>query len=102
MQITLSDMQLNELDNENIHRNITFKIENQRNLTIVNGGMPITFVGILNPAIPEKFDLTVSCMIAASIQAVSTKQQTNDGKRIIPLDSEYSKVICNWFDNNKI
>jgi len=102
MQITLSDIQLNELDNENIHRNITFKIENQRNLTIVNGGMPITFVGILNPAIPEKFDLTVSCMIAASIQAVSTKQQTNDGKRIIPLDSEYSKVICNWFDNNKI
>ncbi|CAF0762495.1 unnamed protein product [Didymodactylos carnosus] len=95
MKISLSDIQLNELNNENIHRNITFQIKNQRNITIVNGGMPITFLGILNPVIPEKFDLTVSCMIAVSIQAVSTEQQINDKQQIIPLDSKYSKFICN-------
>ncbi|CAF1131619.1 unnamed protein product [Didymodactylos carnosus] len=102
IKISLSDIQLNELNNENIHRNITFQIEDQRNITVVNGGMPITFLGILNPAIPEKFDLTVSCMIAASIQAVGTKQQLNDKQQIIPLDSKYSKFICDWFDNNMI
>ena len=98
MQISLSDIQLNQLDNQNIHRNINFKIQNNINLTIVNGGMPITFLGILNPTIPEKFDLTVSCMVAASIQAVYTKHQTNDEQTIIPLHSEYSKIICEWFD----
>ncbi|CAF0804403.1 unnamed protein product [Rotaria sordida] len=100
--ISLFDGHIDELDNEDIHRNIKFQIENGRTITIVNGGMPITFLGFLNPTIPEKFDLTVSCMIAASIQAVHTKKRTNDQNRIIPLDSTYSKLICNWFDTNKI
>ncbi|CAF2515191.1 unnamed protein product [Rotaria sp. Silwood2] len=102
ISISLSHGQVDELDNEDIHRNIKFQIENGRFLTVVNGGMPITFLGFLNPTIPEKFDLTVSCMIAASIQAVYTNQVTNDQNRIIPLDSTYSKLICNWFDSNKI
>ncbi|CAF1246693.1 unnamed protein product [Rotaria sp. Silwood1] len=102
MSISLCDRQVDELDNEDIHRNIKFQIENGRILTVVNGGMPITFLGLLNPTIPEKFDLTVSCMIAASIQAVKTNKETVDQNRIKPLDSTYSKLICNWFDTNKI
>ncbi|CAF3217072.1 unnamed protein product [Rotaria sp. Silwood2] len=93
----LSSVQINELTSEDIHRNIEFHIDNQRKLTVVNGGMPITFVGILNPILPEKFDVTLSCMIAASIQAVRANQQTNDPNRIIPLDSTYSTLICDWF-----
>jgi len=96
-EISLSDTQLDELKNEDIHRNIEFLIDNRRKLTVVNGGMPITFVGILNPALPEKFDVTLSCMIAASIQAVHHNQQINQQYRIIPLDSTYSTLILDWF-----
>ncbi|CAF0873091.1 unnamed protein product [Rotaria sordida] len=96
-EIDLSSAQINEFTSEDIHRNIEFRIDNRRKLTVVNGGMPITFVGILNAALPEKFDVTVSCMIAASIQAVHTNQQTSDQNRIIPLDSTYSALICDWY-----
>ena len=94
-QISLSDVQLNHLESEDIHRNITFQIGDQSTVTIVNGGMPITFLGLLNPATPEKFDLTVSCMVAGSIQAAGTKENHGSGQ-IVPLDSEYSRMICNW------
>ncbi len=56
------------------------------------------FLGILNPTIPEKFDLTISLMISASIQAVLTQQNNDQQNRIIPLDMSYSNFICNWFD----
>ena len=72
-EIGLSSAQIEELTSEDIHRNIEFRIDNRRKLTVVNGGMPITFLGILNPILPEKFDVTLSCMIAASIQAVRVK-----------------------------
>lgn len=89
--------QMEVLTSEDIHRNIEFRIGNGRKLTVVNGGMPITFVGILNPTLPEKFDVTLSCMIAASVQAVRTDQQIDQQHRIIPLDSAYSTLICDWF-----
>ncbi|CAF1503278.1 unnamed protein product [Rotaria sp. Silwood1] len=96
-EIGLSSAQIDELTSEDIHRNIEFRIDNRRKLTVVNGGMPITFVGILNPILPEKFDVTLSCMIAASVQAVRASQQMNNQNRIIPLDSTYSALICDWF-----
>ena len=92
-----SSAQIEALSSENIHHNIEFRIDNQRKVTVVNGGMPITFVGILNPTLPEKFDVTLSCMIAASIQAVCIHQPVNDQNRIVPLDSTYSTLICDWF-----
>lgn len=94
---TLSSAEIDAFTSENVHRNIEFRIDNQRKLTIVNGGMPITFVGILNPTLPEKFDVTLSCMIAASIQAVCGNQPVNHQNRIIPLDPTYSTLICDWF-----
>ncbi|CAF4311751.1 unnamed protein product, partial [Adineta steineri] len=97
----LSNTEINRLDDKNIHQNITFTFENNKSVTVVNGGMPITFLGILNPAIPEKFDITISFMIAASIQATFTKQGNNQQNRIIPLDSNYSEFIFNWFNTNK-
>ncbi|CAF4085434.1 unnamed protein product [Adineta steineri] len=101
IKINVSNTEINRLDDKNIHQNITFIIENNKSLTVVNGGMPITFLGVLNPAIPEKFDITISLMIAASIQATFTKQENNQQNRIIPLDSNYSKFIFDWFSNNK-
>jgi hypothetical protein len=96
-EIGLSSAQIDGLTSEDIHRNIEFRIDNRRKVTVVNGGMPITFIGILNPILPEKFDVTLSCMIAASLQAVRANQQRNDRNRIIPLDSTYSALICDWF-----
>ncbi|CAF3809871.1 unnamed protein product [Rotaria socialis] len=96
-EISISSSNIDELASEDIHRNIEFRIGNRRKVTVVNGGMPITFLGLLNPTLPEKFDITVSCVIAASIQAVRLHPQTNEGNRIIPLDATYSTLICDWF-----
>jgi hypothetical protein len=96
-EISLSSAQVDELKSENIHRNIELRINNRRKVTVVNGGMPITFLGILNPILPEKFDVTLSCMIATSIQAVRANQQTNDHNPIMLLDSTYSALISDWF-----
>lgn len=93
----ISTTQIDELTSEDIHRNIEFRIDNRRKITFVNGGMPITFVGVLNPTLPEKFDITLSCIVAASIQAIRANQQTNDSNRIIPLDPTYLALICDWF-----
>ncbi|UJR17174.1 hypothetical protein I4U23_004070 [Adineta vaga] len=100
-QIRLLNEDINQLDDENIHRNIKFIIENNKEITIVNGGMPITFLGLLNPTIPEKFDLTISLMVSASIQATLMKTKNDQENRIIPLDMNFSNLICNWFENNK-
>lgn len=96
-ETSLSTNQIDDLKNEDIHRNIEFLIDGGRKITVVNGGMPITFLGLLNPILPEKFDVTISCMIAASIQAVKGNLKINDQKRIIPLDPTYSSLICDWF-----
>ena len=90
--------QINPLEDENIHRNITFRTNHDSVFTVVNGGMPVTFIGLLNPTYPEKFDLTVGCMIAASIQATQHPHQLDDSNRIRPLDSKFSERICRWFD----
>ncbi len=59
--------------------------------------MLITFVAILNPILSEKFDVTLSCMITANSQAMRANHQVNGQNRIIPLDSTYSTLICDWF-----
>jgi hypothetical protein len=82
--IRLSDKELKRLNDENIHQNVAFTIENDKTVTVVNGGMPITFLGILNPTNPERFDLTISFMVAASVQAA--------------LNMHYSSLILNWFE----
>ena len=97
----LSDQQVKELEEGTIHRNVIFPIGNHKHVTIVNGGMPITFIGLLNPAKPEKFDLTLSCMVAASIQAVQDQDQAIGKNRLIPLKSEYVKMICQFFDQQE-
>jgi hypothetical protein len=69
VQHALSDTKIgltnDQLTSEDIHQNIQFRIDNRRKVTVVNDGIPITFVGILNPILSEKFDVTLSCMIAA-------------------------------------
>lgn len=91
--------QTNPLEHPEFHRNVHF-LNNQtrKRMTIVNGGMPVTFIGILNPALPEKFDLTVACMISAAIQAVGERRISDENDRILPLDSNFSERICRWFD----
>ncbi|CAF1084472.1 unnamed protein product [Adineta ricciae] len=101
IQIRLSKEEFDKLNDEDIHRNIKFLIENSKEITVVNGGMPITFLGILNPTVPEKFDLTISLMVAASIQATLMKLANDQENRIIPLNTNFSNFICNWFETRK-
>lgn len=89
---------LQQLNDENIHRNIQFTKSNGDVFTIVNGGMPVTFLGLLNPIVPEKFDVTVSSMIAGSIQSVSLERQFTSEDRIVSLNSDFSERICRHFD----
>ena len=96
--INLDERELTHLDEENIHRNVTFTMDNGNRCTVVNGGMPVTFLGLLNPTHPERFDLTVSCMVAASIQAARTHRQFEAENRVHPLDAQFSQLICQWFD----
>ena len=89
--IKLDERELTHLDDENIHRNVTFTMDNGNRCTVIHGGMPVTFLGLLNPTYPEKFDLTVSCMVTASIQATRTHRQFEfeEENRVHPLDVQF-------------
>lgn len=78
------------LDGSDIHATLTFALPGGRQVSVVNGGLPITFCGDLNPTRPEKFDLTACCMTYGALQAAAARAEGLEG--LVPLDDAF----CQW------
>jgi hypothetical protein len=63
-------------------------------VTVVNGGMPITFVGKLNPVAPEKIQATIASMLAAGVQAVRAASSPDREGGLQPLNAH----DCEWIE----
>lgn len=79
------------LRRKSVHSDITLQIVNHV-VTIANGGFPINFDGRLNRIPAEDIQITVALMIAASVQAATTK-----AKGLLPLDANTCARIADRF-----
>jgi hypothetical protein len=61
-------------------------------IMIVNGGMPVTVIGLVNPIDPRKIQGTIASLVAAAVQAVE-EQRTG----LLPLNAADSQLIMDNF-----
>jgi hypothetical protein len=101
------------LDSHDIHQNVVFTLPpvatdttTRKNITVVNGGMPVTFIGLLNPITPDKISGTIAAMISAAIQAVrhhqhqvhaSPTSSSNNAAQMVAMSDAPSRWIEDRF-----